>query len=71
MQSNTTSGPALLRMAEVTRMVGLSRATIYRLMDRGEFPRAVPLTRSAVAWVRSEVESWIAERVNARNAKAA
>jgi prophage regulatory protein len=68
---NTTAGPALLRMAEVTRTVGLSRATIYRLMERGQFPRAVTLTGSAVAWVRAEVEAWIAERVNARDTRAA
>lgn len=65
------TGGALLRMAEVTRTVGLSRATIYRLMDRGEFPRAVPLTGSAVAWVQAEVEGWVAERITARDARKA
>ena len=66
-----TRGPALLRMREVTRTVGLSRATIYRLMGRGEFPRAVTLTGSAVAWVQTEVDAWIAERVHARDARRA
>lgn len=65
------TGGALLRMAEVTRTVGLSRATIYRLMDRGEFPRAVPLTGSAVAWVQAEVEAWVAARIAARDARMA
>ena len=68
---NTTTGPALLRMAEVTRTVGLSRATIYRLMDKGKFPRAVTLTGSAVAWVQTEVEAWIAARITARDARMA
>lgn len=68
---NTTTGPALLRMAEVTRAVGLSRATIYRLMDRGKFPHAVTLTGSAVAWVQGEVEAWITDRVRERDARMA
>ena len=28
----------LLRLKEVVQMVGLSRASIYRLMDSGDFP---------------------------------
>lgn len=70
MHTNTTD-PALLRMREVTKTVGLSRATLYRLMHRGEFPRAVTLTGTAVAWVATEVQAWIDAKVNARNARAA
>lgn len=68
MESNNTTGPAILRMAEVTRTVGLARATVYRMMQRGEFPASVPLSGCAVGWLRSEIESWIASRVEARNA---
>ena len=31
----------LLRLKEVEQMVGLSRTSIYRLMDRGDFPHPV------------------------------
>jgi prophage regulatory protein len=68
---NTTTRDAILRMAEVTRAVGLARATVYRMMKTGTFPQAIPLSGSAVGWLRSEVEAWIAERVNARNARQA
>ena len=68
MDSNTTTRDAILRMAEVTRAVGLGRATVYRMMKAGTFPQAIPLSGCAVGWLRSEVEGWIAERVSARNA---
>lgn len=52
----------LLRLPEVRQLVGLSRATIYRLMRRGEFPAAVKLTDHAVAWRASDVLAWISSR---------
>ena len=39
----------MMRMPEIVRFVGLSRASIYRRMARGEFPRPVPLLPSAEA----------------------
>ena len=50
------------RRAEVERITGLSRSTIYALMDRGEFPRPVKLSARAVAWPDSIVQAWLDER---------
>lgn len=65
--------PIIVRMREVLRMVGLSRATIYKRIKQGKFPAALPLGDGAVAvgWLRSEVEQWIAEQVSRRDALAA
>lgn len=43
---------------------GLSRATIYRLMDRGQFPsnRALRSARAKV-WIASEVLEWKASEM--------
>ena len=54
---------SLLRMPKVTQLTGLSRSTIYRMVDRGEFPRPVPLTSRTVAWSSSEIDRWIPERL--------
>ena len=54
---------SLLRMPKVTQLTGLSRSTIYRMVDRGEFPRPVPLTSRTVAWSSSEIDRWIQERL--------
>ncbi|TNC61832.1 helix-turn-helix transcriptional regulator [Rubellimicrobium roseum] len=51
-----------LNRREVEEIVGLSRASIYRLMERGEFPRPVRVTSKAVRWPESSIAQWIVER---------
>lgn len=53
---------ALLDIQAVTSATSLSKATIYRLMKTGRFPKAVPLTAGGrrVAWKCDEVSDWIA-----------
>lgn len=48
----------LLKMSDVVREVSLHRATIYRMIRRGEFPRSHPISRGRVAWREDEVEAW-------------
>ena len=54
--------PKLLKRPEVERLVLLSRATLYRLMATGDFPRPVRLAQRSVAWRRADVEEWIDSR---------
>jgi prophage regulatory protein len=59
-------GPVrFLRLSEVRHRVPYSRATIYRLITAGQFPRPYSLGARAVAWLESEVDAWIAARVKA------
>lgn len=68
MEHNTiNTAPAILRMREVTRVTGLSKSSIHRMVNAGMFPGSVPLGVAAVGWMRSEVERWIAERVSMRD----
>lgn len=53
----------LIRLKEVMHVTGLARATIYKYMDEGTFPKSVPLGGRAVAWQESLVEDWILERI--------
>jgi prophage regulatory protein len=50
----------LVRLPEVKDRTGLSRTSIYRKMDAGEFPSAIKLSKNAVAWRETELERWIA-----------
>jgi prophage regulatory protein len=50
----------LVRLPEVKDRTGLSRTSIYRKMDAGEFPQAIKLSTDAVAWRETELERWIA-----------
>lgn len=45
---------------------GLARATIYKYIADGTFPKPVSLGGRAVAWVKEEVEDWTNEKINER-----
>ena len=47
-----------LRMWAVTRMTGLGRSTIYRLVAQDKFPSPVRLANRAIAWRRTDLERW-------------
>ena len=46
-------------------MTGLSKAKIYGLQSRGDFPQRVQLTAGRVAWVEADVQAWLAARIAA------
>ncbi|MEZ9732285.1 helix-turn-helix transcriptional regulator [Vibrio cyclitrophicus] len=57
----------LIRLKEVIEMTGLSRSYVYKLMDADQFPKSVSLGYRCVAWVESEVQDWVIERVADRD----
>jgi prophage regulatory protein len=56
---------AFLRLPEVKAITGLSKSSLYSLIKEKSFPAPVRLGARAVAWVRSEVRQWAAERIHA------
>ena len=52
----------LLRRKEVEQMVSLSRASIYRLADTGDFPHPIRVGPRAVRWSLRDIEQWTSER---------
>jgi prophage regulatory protein len=59
----------LLRRKQVEQVIGLSRSTIYARLDKKSlhydptFPTPITLGSMSVAWVESEIQSWIASRI--------
>ncbi|WDF71503.1 helix-turn-helix transcriptional regulator [Novosphingobium sp. KACC 22771] len=51
-----------LRMPDVVRRTGMSRATVYRRIGAGEFPRPRQLSLNAVGWLDHEITEWIISR---------
>jgi prophage regulatory protein len=49
---------AMLRRHQVETATGLSRATIYRMMRQGNFPRPVLVGERAVAWPADVILAW-------------
>ena len=59
-----------LRINEILKTTGLSRSQIYVLVSKGQFPKQVKVSDKASAWLASEVEAWMNERVAGRVLKA-
>lgn len=55
--------PRLIRRAEVIARVSLARSSIYKRMAAGEFPRPVDIGGGRVAWLESDIDHWINERL--------
>lgn len=55
-----------MRLPEVINTCGLSRSTIYDLISRERFPSQVSLGGKNVAWLASEIDSWMQARIAAR-----
>ncbi|MFC4655727.1 helix-turn-helix transcriptional regulator [Rheinheimera marina] len=61
--NNTQDKPRLIRRSEVLQRVSLCKATIYNHMNAGTFPRPVSVGGRRVAWLESDIDLWIAERL--------
>ena len=57
----------LIKLGEVKQETGLSRSSIYRLVKNGDFPKPVKLGERASAWLESEVDQWIVDRIERRD----
>lgn len=52
----------ILRLADVKRLTGLGKTSIYKLMSEGNFPRAVSLGERAVGWIVRDIRAWLQGR---------
>lgn len=53
----------LIRLPEVQRRTGYSKAWIYRLMSQQRFPKTVKIGSRAIAFIESEIDEWINQRI--------
>ncbi|KKM04035.1 hypothetical protein LCGC14_1768270 [marine sediment metagenome] len=57
----------LIKLKEVIEKTSLGRSTIYEFMAKETFPKQVLLGAKSVAWLESEVDDWIEEKVRKRS----
>ena len=57
----------LIKLPAVKRITTFSSATIYRLIDKGEFPKQIKLTERSSAWSLEEIYNWIDQKKDARD----
>ena len=53
----------LIRRPDVEAMTGLARSSIYAKIAEGEFPAPVKIGARAVAWPESDIQEWVANRI--------
>ena len=53
----------LLRLPDVSNIVGLRKSAIYILMRANKFPKCVRVTSKTVAWPESAVLAWVNDRI--------
>ena len=58
-----------LKIKEVANRTAICRARIYQLMKLKQFPQSVKLGKRSVAWVESEINAWIEEKIQERSQK--
>jgi len=63
----TKAPKRLLRIGDVMQRTGLSKTTIYERERIGTFPRHVPIGGRLSAWVESEVDKWLDDRISERD----
>jgi len=57
----------LIKLIDVKNTTGLARSTIYKYVANGSFPKPVSLGVKSVAWVESEVQEWIMDKIEQRD----
>lgn len=67
----SNDNPVLISLNETAKLTSMSRTMVNILRADGRFPQPVALGERRIAFVRSEVHEWIADRIAARPARAA
>lgn len=69
-QTNHSNQPLrILRMAELTALLGISRSSIYEKLNPksryydADFPKPIRLGAASVGWRSTSVDEWIASRM--------
>ena len=61
----------LIKLKAVMDCTGLARSTVYKFIAEDRFPKPVKLGTRMVAWVESEIQEWIQQKIEHREHLAA
>jgi prophage regulatory protein len=57
----------ILKLKEVIQKTSLARASIYRLIAEGKFPKQIKLSERSAGWLESEINDWLTNRIAERD----
>jgi len=55
------------RVNDLVPLTGLSRSTIYRLVDKGDFPKPIKLSARIIGWEEEAVLRWKEDKVSSNS----
>ena len=58
----SSEAPRVLRVADVSKRVGLCRSSVWRMVKEGDFPAPRRLSSRAVGWLEGEIDDWVRSR---------
>lgn len=64
-KSSPRTDSLLLRQREVSRLLGISRSTLFRWERVGNFPSRVQIGPHSIAWRTSDIHEWLRTRAGA------
>ncbi len=65
-QGNIMSDTKIMKLPEVIKFTQLSRASIYRLIEKGDFPKQIKLAERSCGWLEFEIKEYLNVRINNR-----
>jgi prophage regulatory protein len=63
MSNQNNTHPRIERLSEVIPRTGLSRSTIYNLINEGSFPTKIKLGARAIGFLEADIDAWILSKV--------
>jgi len=54
---------SFIRLKKVEDRTGLKKSMVYDLMSKEKFPKSIKIGDRAVAWIESEVDQWIQNKI--------
>lgn len=63
MNSQSTGPLTFERLPLVCKRVGVTKSTLYRWMESGQFPAPVKIGERAVAWDSRAVDQWMLDLI--------
>jgi prophage regulatory protein len=52
----------VLRLTEVLKRISVSKATLLRSLDRGEFPAPILIGKRCRGWIEADLIAWLNQR---------
>ena len=57
----------IIKLSTVKDITALSSATIYRLIQKGEFPKQIKLSERSSGWLLDEIHAWLDKKIDIRD----